>query len=142
MLLFLTNCHPLFCTWDWEYDQLKVEPPHQSLIGQYVLNESSNEFLTNKGFEVRQCKLELFENGRFKFTNAPDIIFDGFKIPHNILQDKEGKWSVGCHASYDCLIEFEKVFVVPLAEKNEQLAILITVGDGDECNGVVFERIE
>ena len=99
-------------------------------------------FLNNKGFEVRQCKLELFENGRFKFTNAPDIIFDGFKIPHNILQDKEGKWSVGCHASYDCLIEFEKVFVVPLAEKNEQLAILITVGDGDECNGVVFERIE
>jgi len=58
------------------------------------------------------------------------------------LYDKEGKWMVSCGDSNDCMIELENVCVVPLAEKDGRLAILISIGDGDECNGVVYEKVE
>ena len=142
ILFLLTNCHPLFCTWDNGYTQLTTEPKRERLIGQYKIIESSKEFLIDKGFKNQEFKLELLDNGQFKFTNGPDIIFDRQGKSKQELINKEGKWSVTCADSFDCLIELENVCVVPLAEKDGLLAILITVGDGDECNGLVYEKVE
>ena len=142
ILFILTSCHPLFCTWDNGYKQLTTEPKRERLIGQFKLIESSKEFLVDKGFKNQEFKLELLDNGQFKFTNGPDIIFDREGKTMLGLINKEGRWSVSCADSYDCLIELEDVCVMPLAEKDGRLAILITVGDGDECNGLVYEKVE
>lgn len=53
---------------------------------------------------------------------------------------QEGKWWVSSE-SYDCLIEVSFIGVVPLVSKDGQMAIMVTLGDGDKCNGVVYEKI-
>lgn len=140
--ILLTGCNLGFCTWDWGYKQLTDQPSRDRLVGQYELIESSKEYLADKGFKKENFKLELFDNGQFKFINGPDLIFDTWGRSKQKLINKEGKWSVSCADSYDCLIELEKVCVVPIAEKDGRLAILITIGDEDECNGVVYEKVD
>jgi hypothetical protein len=141
-LFILTGCHPLFCNWDNGYKQLTIEPKRERVVGQFKLIESSKKFLIDKGFKNQEFKLDLFDNGQFKFTNGPDILFDRDGNTSFALNNKEGRWSVSCGDSYNCMIELENVCVVPLAERDGRLAILITIGDGDECNGVVYEKIE
>lgn len=140
--IFLTSCHPLFCNWDLGYTQLTTEPSNERLLGKYRLTESSIELMTNKGFKNVDYQLILLDNGQFKFINGPDLIFDTWGQTKQKLINKEGKWSVSCADSYDCLIELDKVCIVPIAEKDGRLAILITIGDGDECNGLVYEKVD
>jgi len=141
-LISLTGCHAGICTWEWGYTQLNVRPADERLIGQYQLTESSREYLKDRGFKDAKFRLELLGSGKFKFTNAPDLIFDTHGQSNLKLIDKEGNWSVICADSYDCMIELENVCVVPLAEKDGRLAILIAIGDGDECNGIIYEIVQ
>lgn len=138
----LTSCHPLFCNWDSGYEHLTVQPSKEKIIGKFRLTEQSSEFLTDKGFPNVAYELLLLDNGQFKFKNGPDLIFDTSGNSRQELKNNEGKWFVTCGDSSSCLIELEHVCVVPLAEKDGRLAILITIGDGDECNGLVYEKRE
>jgi hypothetical protein len=142
ILLFLTSCHPLFCSWHSEYSEVKTEPRRETVIGQYRLIQSSKEFLLKKGFSNQEFLLELKENGKFQFTDAPDIIFDSYGRTQKKLIEYEGKWALICGESYGCMIELENITVEPLAQKAGSLAILITIGDGDSCEGIVYEKIE
>lgn len=56
------------------------------------------------------------------------------------LTNKRGNWSVSCDKSYECMIELDRVCVAPLCKKDDRISIAITIGDGDECNGIVFEK--
>jgi hypothetical protein len=142
LLVTLTSCHPLFCNWNLGYKQLTIEPDHNELVGKYQLNSASMEFLNDREYSADENTLTLSQNGQFKFTNGPDMIFEAWGISNHKLIDKEGKWSVSCGESYDCMIELTGVIVAPLSQKNGKLAILITVGYGDECNGIVYEKIK
>ena len=141
-LTLLTSCHPLFCNWESSYTQLTTKPDRADIIGEYELTDSSKDFLASRKFTADKYTLTLSEGGEFRFNNGPDLLFNNWAESNQKLIDKKGKWSVSCTESYDCLIELTGVCVVPLAEKNGQLAILITVGDGDECNGLVYEKIK
>lgn len=138
----LTGCQFALCTWSWGYKQLTEQPSKERLVGQYKLNDSSREYLSNEGFAKSEFELELFDNGKFKFLNGPDLIFDTSGKSKLQLIDREGEWSVSCGDSYDCLIELEEICVVPLCEKDGRLALLFTIGDGDECKGIVYEKAE
>jgi hypothetical protein len=137
--IFLFGCHPIFCKWEYGYTQLKKEPLRKSLVGKYILNEYSEAYLIKQGYQKEICRLELFDNN-FKLTNAPSLIFINEGVSPQVF-NREGKWSVSCTESNDCMIELEDICVVPLAEKDGRTAILITIGDGDECNGIVFEKV-
>lgn len=141
-IFLLMSCNPLFCNWDSGYNHLKVQPSKEKLSGKFRLTEQSIEFLYDKGFPNIEYELFLNDNGQFKFINGPDLIFDTLGHSRQELKSKQGKWFVSCGDSSDCLIELEKVCVVPLAEKDGRLAILITIGDGDECNGLVYEKAD
>ena len=41
-----------------------------------------------------------------------------------------------------CYFELEGISVAPLCKKNEKISIMITIGDGDECNGIVYEKVK
>lgn len=141
-IISLTGCHPLFCTWDFGYVQLNIQPAKEQLIGKYELSEASVTFLKNRKFKADEYSLTLADNGQFQFENGPDLIFNSWGKSEQKLIDRKGKWHVSCGDSYDCLIELEGVSVVPLTEKDGRLAILITVGDGDECNGIVYRKVK
>ncbi len=139
-LTILTSCHPLFCNWNREYDQLTELTSEDIIFGEYRLTEESEEYLLAQGFK-KIPRLTLLESGEFNLQDAPDIIFDPFGRSSRQTINKKGTWSTSCGESYDCIFELQGIMVVPLSRKDEgPLAIPITVGDGDECNGIIFER--
>tara|TARA_B110000908_G_scaffold33077_1_gene39534 strand:+ start:406 stop:864 length:459 start_codon:yes stop_codon:yes gene_type:complete len=140
IVIGFTSCHPLFCTWELGYKQLTTEPDQTELIGKYELTNSSKEFLIERKFNADEYILTLSKDGQYKFTNGPDLIFNNWGESNQKLIAKKGQWFVSCTESYDCLIELEGVCVVPLSQKGGKLAILITVGDGDECNGILYKK--
>ena len=140
LILCLVGCHPLFCTWDFEYNQLTSDPGEDSIYGEYRLNESSIENLKDQGFKEDFFAVRLYQDRTYKFINGPDLIFNRNGSTRNEIMNRTGKWFYSCNPSYACVIELERVCVVPLSEKNGTLAIPITIGDGDECEGIVYEK--
>jgi len=147
-LLFLfVSCHPLFCNWDSDYNQLTIEPSKSEIVGIYELSKDSQDYL-GENYNLWPLKLQLLKNGKFIFLSnenpisMSDKIFASKSELNRLVENKVGKWIVSCSNSYDCLIELEGLFVTPLSEKNVQLAIPITIGDGDECNGIVYEKLK
>lgn len=148
ILLFLfVSCHPLFCNWDSDYNQLTKEPSKSKIVGIYELSKDSQDYLGGN-YNLWPLKLQLLENGKFIFLSnenpisLSDKIFVSKSDLNRLMENKVGKWIVSCSNSNDCLIEFEGLFVTPFSEKNGQLAIPITIGDGDECNGIVYEKLK
>jgi hypothetical protein len=142
LLICFTSCHPLICTWELRYKPITIEPDQTELIGKYELTHSSKEFLIEQSFSAQEYSLTLSKDGNYKFTNGPDFIFNNYGVSNQKTLNKVGKWFLNCAKSYDCLIELEGVCVVPLSQKDGTLSIMITIGDGDECKGIIYEKME
>jgi hypothetical protein len=143
ILLFLSSCHPLFCTWETGYDEVKNKSEVPSLTGQYLLSGNSRKMMKYEGNykDIPPSDLTLSWDRTYHLHNAPDWMFDDSGEPHGQYVDKSGHWSLTCMNNDGCLIELEDVMVVPLCMRNHKAAILITVGDGDECRGMVYEKV-
>lgn len=141
LIIVLSGCHPLFCSWEIGYTQLKTRPDNSEIVGIYKLSDDSRDFLEARNYKKDNYKLTLLSNGEFEFKNAPDMIFDTWGESNKKLLNRNGIWNVSCAESYDCLIELQGVCVVPLTIKDNRLSIPITIGDGDFCEGIVYEKI-
>jgi len=149
VLLFLfTSCHPLFCRWQNGYSALIEEPTKESLIGKYELSRKSKSFL-NDSYDVWPVRIELTENMKYKllFEENPsslgDTIFSNDRDLNETKKNVIGKWSTYFNKKDKyCLIELEGLTVEPLFEKNNNFAISITIGDGDNCEGIMYEKIK
>ena len=137
-ILLFSSCHPLACSWDFGYSQLNAAPSDLKVVGTYKLDEKSTSYLEDNGLNPEKCMLILNNDKSFSLKNAPSGISD-YSSPTTPF-NKVGTWSVSYGDSYGCLIELQGLCVVPLCEKNNQLSIPITIGDGDECNGIVFVK--
>ncbi|WP_207425732.1 hypothetical protein [Pedobacter sp. SYSU D00535] len=128
----------LACSWDFGYSQVSAIPSESELLGTYKLDDKSRSLVNDHGLDPEKCSLSLKKDGLFLLQNAPPGISDD-KSPTESLS-KVGIWSVSSVDSSGFLIELQGLCVVPLSEKGERLAIPITIGDGDECNGIVFVK--
>lgn len=137
-VLLFSSCHPLACSWDFGYSQLTAAPNDSKLLGTYKLDEKSSSYLKDNGLNPEKCILILNKDKSFSLKDAPSGISD-YGSP-SIPFSKVGKWDVSYGESYGCVIELQGLCVVPLCEKDDRFAIPITIGDGDECNGIVFEK--
>jgi hypothetical protein len=137
-ILLFSSCHPLGCSWDFGYSQLTAAPNDSKLLGTYKLDEKSSAYLKSNGLNPENCTLTLNKDKSFTLKNAPSGISD-YNSP-TIAFSKAGTWSVNCGESYGCLIDLQGLCVVPLSEKDDRFAVPITIGDGDECNGIVFVK--
>ena len=138
----LYSCHPIFCEWDSGYEQLTEFTDEDVIIGNYKLTKNSIDFLKTEGYS-ELCELKLLDYGVFELTKAPDFMFDSFGRNNGMTTDKTGKWRTTCDKPNDCMIELFGITVVPLAKRgNGPISILITIGDGDECNGIIFEKTD
>ncbi len=136
----LTSCHPFSCSWDRGYEQLTELQSKDSIIGVYKLTSTSKEYLQNKGFE-NECLLTILDSDKFELKNIPDFLLDMYGETKGKSVDRTGGWFLSCGDSYGCMFELEGIQVMPIAKKdNGRISFLMTIGDGDECNGIIFEK--
>jgi hypothetical protein len=137
--LIQMSCHPLYCNWDKGYVQLSRIPIKDSIIGTYSLISKSKELLINNGLD-HECVLVLMESGKYSIKNVPEQTLNSGKVQWQSFS-RDGIWTTSCQDSLYCMIELENVAVLPIARKEEgRISILMTIGDSDECNGIIFER--
>jgi hypothetical protein len=140
IFISLDSCHPFICSWNSGYEQLIELPDNNVIRGNYRLTKNSLDFLKTKGY-TENCELKVLDSSRFELINAPDLMLSSFEKDNASIINKTGKWSVVCGESFDCMFELEGIVVAPIARKNNgSISILITIGDGDECNGIIFEK--
>jgi hypothetical protein len=140
ILLLFTSCHPLFCSWQNGYEELDYEPSEKEIIGQYELSEKSKSYL-NEEYHTWPLRIELSKNKEYKllFESNPENGQNGNETKKN----EKGKWFLGFNDREKvCYFELEGICVEPLCKKDEKISITITIGDGDECNGIVYEKVE
>ena len=145
-LLLLTSCHPLFCSWQNGYDEVNHEPTEEKIIGIYELNENSKSYL-NEDNKIWPLKIEILKNKQciFHYENNKislvDKIFASKTDLKETKKNKIGKWYLYFDKEdKNCIFEIEGISTEPLYEKDGKLAIIKTIGDGDECNGIVYEK--
>ena len=140
-LLFLSSCHPLFCMWDMGFKEVKfIEERH--LIGSYNLTDYSKKVMKYEGNYkgISNSTIRLRVDKTYEIVNAPDWLFDDFGESHNQYINKSGKWSLTCNENY-CIMELTGLQTGELIfKKSNKLYILLTVGDGDDCRGLVYEK--
>ena len=142
LMLLSNSCHPLFCNWDSGYEQLTELSQKDTIVGEYRLTKQSTEYLKKQGYS-ENCKLKLLETGEYEIINAPDLIFGNSEKNKGKTINAKGKWFSSCAESYDCMLELERIAVIPIARKNNgAISLLMTIGDGDECEGIIFERVD
>ena len=129
----------LFPAWDSGYETIKNAPPDKELFGIYELSNSSKSFLISQGYDIDSCKLELNSNKQFYFHKQPDNVLDGFGRSNRKTTNQTGEWSVYCHTQEDCEIIIGGAGY-ELARKDNRISILITIGDPDSREGIVFEK--
>jgi hypothetical protein len=148
ILLLFTSCHPLFCSWQNGYEKLNYEPSEKEIIGQYELSKKSKSYL-NEEYHTWPLRIELSKNKEYKllFENNPENLAD--KTPESgqnsnkTKKNEKGKWFLVFNDREKiCDFELEGICVEPLLKKDGKISITITIGDGDECNGIVYEKVE
>ncbi len=138
--LIWTSCHPIICGWDRGYKQLDELPSKDSIVGLYELTSKSKEFLYAKGFN-KNCQLIIQDSEKYVLKNLPDFVIDSYGETNGKSLNENGRWFVCCIDSEGCMIELEGIQVMPVARKEKgRISILMTIGDGDECNGIIFEK--
>jgi len=76
-------------------------------------------------------------------SSLGDTIFSNDRDLNETKKNVIGKWSTYFNKKDKyCLIELEGLTVEPLFEKNNNFAISITIGDGDNCEGIMYEKIK
>ena len=148
IFLIFTSCHPLFCSWQNGYEKINYEPSKMEIIGKYELSEKSKSYL-NEDYNTWPLKLELSKNKQFKFLfednpeSLADKMFSDNENGNDSKRNKIGKWFLFFDEKGKfCNFELEGICVEPLCKKDEKISIMITIGDGDECNGIVYEKVE
>ena len=126
ILLPLSGCIQLFpCEWEKDYDRIENKIDPSEIIGVYKINELSRNHLS--GFP---SLLKILPSNRYKFLDRDNKII------------KSGKWSYTCGESFGCLIELTGITVEELGKKGNNLAILISLGDPDSCDGIAYDKIK
>lgn len=148
IFLIFTSCHPLFCSWQNGYEEINYEPSKREIIGKYELSEKSKSYL-NEDYYTWPLKLEISENKQFKFLfednpeSLADKIFADKEKGNDSKKNETGKWFYSfMDKEKICYFELEGICVQPLCKKDGKISIMITIGDGDECNGIVYEKVE
>lgn len=140
-LLFLSSCHPLFCTWDMGFTEVK-DIKERQLIGTYNLMDYSKKMMKYEGnyTGISNSTIRLKDNNTYEIINAPDWLFDDFGESQNQYINKSGKWSLTCDGS-GCIMELDGLQAGELIfKKSNKLYVLLTVGDPDGCKGLAYVK--
>lgn len=116
ILLLLISCHPLFCNWDKGYSKIEMKIDLNKIIGVYKIENDNSIF---------PKEIKLTENGKYYFSETESTLFNN-----------GGKW-MRIFSNEENIIDLENR-VVRLEEKNGNFALLFSIGDPDNCEGIIY----
>ncbi|WP_125250380.1 hypothetical protein [Leptospira wolffii] len=136
-----TSCHPLFCWWDMSYSEISDLNVLGDISGSYKLTDKSKKFFKITSSSKEDSFLNISKTGNFEMQNVPSLLKQDLGMPTNKLIILKNNWTVSCIAKSGCMIELTGLGVRRIAYgKNNNLAILFTIGDGDTCEGIAYEK--
>ncbi len=145
MACCITECRPVFCTWESGYDVVEKQDEVAPLAGEYTLTSHSIKMMRYEGNykNILNSRLYLETNGRYKITNAPDWLITQSAESYGQYVLITGKWSFTCGDKNGCVLELDGLQTGSLLHvKDHQAAILLTIGDPDSCQGMVYEKVK
>ena len=129
----------IFPAWNSGYEEIKNVPSDSELCGVYELNNNSKQFLIHQGYNFDSSNLELNSNNQYYFHKLPDNVLDGFGRFNKKTINQTGKWKTYSDNDAGCEIIIGGAGYT-LGKKNNRLSILITIGDPDSREGIVYEK--
>ena len=139
----LCGCHPLFCVWNLNYVEIDHSTKINDIVGTYNLTAYSKKMMYYEGKykKIPNSKLQLNADSTYIITNAPDWLIDVGGTSMQEYFTKKGKWFLYCDDKAGCSMELEGVKSGDLLNtKKNKMSILLTVGDPDSCQGMVYEK--
>jgi hypothetical protein len=136
----LCSCHPLFCVWDMGYSEIDHSV---NVTGVYHLTAYSKKMMYYEGKykNIPDSKLKLNADSTYTITDAPDWLNNSWGTSSQKYFNKSGKWFLFCNNKNGCTMELEGIEAGNLlATKKNKINILLTVGDPDSCQGMVYEK--
>lgn len=130
----------IFPAWDSGYEPIKNKPSDNELFGVYQLNSGSKKFLIHQGYNIDSSRLELYPNNKYYFHKLPDNVVNSFGESTKKTINQNGNWRVYCGNGDNCQIEIEHAAFADIVKKDNHLSILITIGDPDSREGIVYEK--
>jgi len=137
------SCHPLFCVWNMGYKSINSHIQRRDVIGTYKLTADSKKMMYNEGkyTHMPNSTLVINADSTYLLTNAPDWLNNVFGYSSRGYFSRKGKWFLVCDTKDGCVMEIEDINTGDLlATKKGKLNILLTVGDGDACQGIIYEK--
>ncbi|PJZ64041.1 hypothetical protein CH371_20240 [Leptospira wolffii] len=111
------------------------------ISGSYKLTDKSKKFFKITSSSKEDSFLNISKTGNFEMQNVPSLLKQDLGMPTNKLIILKNNWTVSCIAKSGCMIELTGLGVRRIAYgKNNNLAILFTIGDGDTCEGIAYEK--
>lgn len=131
----------VFPAWDYGYEEIKNKPTDREVCGIYELSDKSKKFLIHQGYKIEGSKLELKSNNQYYFHKFPDNVLNDFGPSNQKTFNQTGEWNVYYHKGNDCKISIGAA-VFTLGKKDNRLSVLITIGDPDSREGIVYEKTQ
>jgi|GEM_PF-1700355 len=129
----------IFPAWDSGYKPLKNIPSDSELYGVYELNSGSKKFLIHQGYNIDSSRLELYSNNKYYFHQLPDNVVNSFGESTEKTINQTGEWKAfqSYGGGYEIVVGGAGY---ELGKKDNRLSILITIGDPDSREGIVYEK--
>ncbi len=129
----------VFPAWDYGYEPLKNKPSDKELFGVYELNSASKKFLIRQGYNIDSSRLELYSSNTYYFHKLPDYVLNSFGSSNKKTINENGKWNVYCdNGDNSEIVMGGRCY--DLGKKDNHLSILITIGDPDSREGIIYEK--
>ncbi|MDO6739442.1 hypothetical protein [Wenyingzhuangia sp. 2_MG-2023] len=113
---FLISCHPIFCNWDRGYEKIEKKININKIIGTYKIKNKKINFPN---------EIKLSKNGKYYISDTINTFFNN-----------RGKW-IHFYNNEENIIDLETK-VVRFETKGNNYAILFSIGDPDNCEGIIY----
>lgn len=144
LVMTFVGCHPLFCNWERGYNVVENQGHAPVITGEYRLTRYSEKMMRYEGNykNIPDSRLYLQPDGKFKITNAPDWLITESAESYGQYVLILGKWNFECDDKTGCVLELDGLQTGELVhEKDQKTAVLLTIGDPDSCQGMVYEKV-
>jgi hypothetical protein len=128
------------------YDLTRTQPEQSDLVGVWVPDKMTREFMRIKGgYDANPgTKLILEDSGELKVVNMPDWWNDGFGTSHGNMQSEQGRWRLyqsSGSKSWEITITLPSgTKFMSLLGQNPPYRMFLYIGDPDSGEVMTFTR--
>ncbi|MEI1310330.1 hypothetical protein [Leptospira venezuelensis] len=111
------------------------------ISGTYRISANSKKYLQDFSSFENESIIEISKSGNYEMRNIPSVLLQEVSLPIKKSTILKNRWNIACIENSNCVMELEFLGVRRLARHmSNNLAILFVLGDGDMCEGLVYEK--